>query len=224
MAASVQKSLKEMETRFSSNESAAQRFEQAKVLRFQDELPAAGYEFAQLFNNATYAMQAYQNAGDIYKSLNNQLDAINCYRNAIKIEPKNANVHFRYALILEEIDNNEAAGEEYNLALQYGEKNPELLDKLEQLWLARTIEDPKNAQAFINLGTVLQKKGNFVDAKTQYERALALDPTDTTSALNLASLYVSNNNFAQVIPLYDNLLAKNTLVVKVLEYKAVAYE
>lgn len=158
MAGSVQKSLKEMEARFSPNQGAAQRFEQAKILRFQDELPAAGYEFAQLFNNSTYAMQAYQNAGDIYKSLNNQLDAINCYRSAIKIEPKNANVHFRYALILEEVGNNEAAGEEYNLALKYGDKSPELLEKLEQLWLARSIENPRNAQAFINLGTVLQKK------------------------------------------------------------------
>ncbi len=224
MAGSVQKSLKEMEASSTPNQSAAQRFENAKLLRFQDELPAAGYEFAQLFNNATYAMQAYQNAGDIYKSLNNQLDAINSYRNAIKIDPKNANIHFRYALILEEIGNNEAAGEEYNLALQYGDKNPELLDKLEQLWLARTIENPKNAQAFINLGTVLQKKGDYTNARIQYEKAQALDPTDSTAALNLASLYVSNNNFTQVIPLYDSMLAKNPNDTKVLGYKAVAYE
>jgi len=221
MINSVQKSLKEIEK---TNYIPPKRFQLAKFLRTQGELNAAGYEFAQLFDDATYGKKALENAADIYKTLNNDLDAINSYRLAIQKDSKNALLHFKYAMLLDEIGNLDAANDEYNIALKLGENNSELLDRLEELWLARTIENPKDASAYANLGTVLQKKGDILNAKNQYLKALAINPNDETVNLNLASVYTSENNHLEAIKLYDAILVKKPNNLDVLTYKAVAYE
>lgn len=213
-----------LENKTIGTQNAAQKFENAKTLRTIGELQASCYDFIQLFSNATYAKNALENAGDIYKTLNNQLEAISCYRKVLKLDEKNAGVHFKYALILDDINNTDAAAEEYNLALKYGEKNLELLDNLENLWLSRVVENPNDAQAYINLGTIFQKKGDFVNAKTQYLKAQSLDPSDKTIAYNLASLYLAQNNYAGAITIYDQILAKSPSDIDVLIYKATAQE
>lgn len=223
-AASFLKSLNQLEADTKRISTPAQRFESAKTLRTQGELAAAGYDFAQLFNDKTYFVKARESAGDIYKTLNNEYDAMNCYREVLRVDPKNASVHFKYAQILENANNLDAAGEQYNLALKYGEKNPELLDKLEHLWLSRSLNNPDDSQALINLGTILQKKGDLENAQIQYKKAQALDPNDETVTLNLASLYIQGNQFGEAIKIYDEMLRKKPDDIQVLTYKADAYE
>ena len=223
-ALTITKSLAQLEADTKRILTPEERFQSAKTFRLQGELAAAGYDFAQLFNDKTYYVKAYENAGDIYKTLNDEYDALNCYREVLRAEPKNASVHFKYALILEDANNFEAAGEEYNLALKYGENNPELLDKLEQLWLNRSLNNPNDPQALINLGTVLQKKGDFENAQIQYKKAQVLDPNDQTVSLNLASLYIQGNHYGEAIKIYDEILSKKPNNIEILTYKADAYE
>lgn len=216
--------LASLEAKYGENQSAAQRLEMAKTLRTQGELSAAGYDFAQLFNNSSYSKQALENAGDIYKSLNNQAEAMNCYRRILKMDEKNAKVHYKYALILDEAGNVDAATEEFNLALKYGEKNTELLETLENLWVSRTNANPSDAQAFMNLAIILQKKGDFQGAQNQYSRAIALAPNDTNILFNLASLYESQNDQKSTIGVWDKILLKEPTNKDVLVYKAQAQE
>ncbi len=218
---SVQNSLKEIEK---NSLTPAQRFEKARILRTQGELAASAYEYAQLTHDKTYSTKAYENMADIYKTLNDELDAINSYRAAIKQEPKNALLHFKYAVLLEDIGNLDASNDEYNAALKLGENNVELLNRLEELWLSRTIENPKDASALINLGTVLQKKGDNAQAKNQYIKAMAIDPNDETANMNLASVYVSENNYQEAVNIYDNMLSKKPKDVNLLLYRGVAWE
>ncbi len=216
--------LASLEAKYGENQAVAQRFEMAKILRTQGELSAAGYDFAQLFNNSTYSKQALENAGDIYKSLNNQAEAINCYRKLLKMDEKNAKVHYKYALILDDAGNVEAATEEFNLALKYGEKNAELLETLENLWVSRTNVNPNDAQAFMNLAIILQKKGDFLGAQSQYQRAIALSPNDVNILYNLASLYEAQNDSQGAISVYDKILLKEPTNKDVLFYKAQTQE
>ncbi len=194
------------------------------MLRVQGEVSAAGYDFAQLFQNATYSKQALENAGDIYKSLNNQAEAINCYRKVLKMDEKNAKVHYKYALILDEAGNVEAATEEFNLALKYGENNPELLETLENLWLSRTINNPTDAQSYMNLAIILQKKKDYLGAQSQYFKAISLDPKDVNILYNLASLYLDQNNPKDAIGIWNKILIQQPNNTEVLFYKAEAQE
>ena len=223
MVNSAQSNLLSLQKKYEPNQTPAQKFQNAKNLRAQGELPAAAYDFLTV-NNAQFAKSANENAGDIYKALNNKGEAMNCYRAAIKADPKDAKIHFKYAVILDEVNNEDAAAEEYNLALKYGEKNPELLDILENLWRSRITNNPNNAQAYINLGTVFQMKGDLTSAKSQYLKALSLAPNDRTALLNLASLYSAQNLTTMAIAQYDKLLAKNPNDIEIIRYKAATYE
>lgn len=223
MANSTQNSLSSLQKKYEGNLNAQQKFQNAKNLRAQGELPAAAYDFLTL-NNAQFEKDALENAGDIFKALNNKGGAIESYRNALKSEPESAKLHFKYAIILDEVNNEEAAAQEYNLALKYGEKNAELLDILENLWRSRTLSNPNDPQAYINLGTVFQMKGDYASSKNQYIKALSLAPNDKTANLNLASLYMAQGQNAMAIAQYDKILAKNPNDVEIINYKAAAYE
>ncbi len=223
MVNSTQNSLLSLQKKYEANLTPAQKFQNANTLRAQGELPAAAYDFLTL-NNAQYAKSANEKAGDIFKALNNKGEAMNCYREAIKADSKDAKIHFKYATILDEVNNQDAAAEEYNLALKYGEKNPELLDILENLWRSRITNNKNDVQAYINLGTVFQMKGDLISAKNQYLKALSLEPNDRTALLNLASLYTAQNMTTMAIAQYDKLLVKNPNDLEIIRYKAATYE
>ncbi len=224
MKASASTAFAQLDKRHNPNKSSEQRFNDANILRAQGELPAAGYDYMVLSNIPKYKQKSLENAGDIYKSLNNNLEAISLYRDAIKMDPKNAKLHFKYATILDEAKNHQAAADEYNLALKYGEKNPELLDILENLWTSRVMQNNTDAQAYINLGTIYQYKSDFKSARECYQKALALSPQDRVALLNLASLYVGEKKYKEAIVQYDSLLAKYPNNAEIIKYKALAYE
>ena len=180
----------------------------------------AGYDFTQLTGNTTYSNKAYEALGDIYKSFNNQNMAIENYRKILNT--KNPHVYFKYALIMDEVNNQDAALEFYSLALQHGEKNPELIENLEFLWASRIMQNPNDPQGYINLGTVLQKKGNLLGAKAQYLKAKALSPNDKIVLYNLASLYSEMNTPKEAILIYDEILSKEPNNKDLLKYKAQA--
>ncbi len=180
----------------------------------------AGYDFNQLIENSTYSAKAYEALGDIYKSFNNQNRAIECYRKILNA--KNPHVYFKYALIMDEVNNQDAALEFYSLALKHGEKNPELIENLEFLWNSRIAQNPNDPQGYINLGTVLQKKGDFQGAKTQYLKAKTLNPNNKIVLYNLASLYSEMNLPREAISIYDEILAKEPNNKDLLKYKAQA--
>jgi protein O-mannosyl-transferase len=56
------------------------------------------------------------------------------------------------------------------------------------LWQDAAAKSPDKARVFNNLGYALQQTGRFEDARTAYQRALALDPAHNKARSNLSSL------------------------------------
>jgi len=212
-----------LESRLQIASTPQSRFQNAKFLKAQGELAASGYDFQQL-KNSTYKEQVYENLSNIYKNLNNVMFGLDYIKTAIDINPKNPKTHFLYGVMLDEANNYEAAIEQYNLAFEYGDKSPELLEILENKWTQNIVNNPTDAQGYINLGAIYQKTGNLEGARAQYLKATQMNPNDTVAFYNLASLYIQQNNYPAAISVYDQLLAKNPKNIEVLEYKAQAYK
>ena len=197
---------------------------EAQNLRGQGELAASLYEFRQLFNKTNYQKNAYLTSSDIYKSLNNEKMAIECARGAISISPKDGLAHFKYALILDEIGNEDAAMDEYQRALEYSDNNKELLSQLQNMWMARSVQNANDAQALINLGAVLQKQNRFELAKQQYIKARQINPNDPVVLINLASVYTALNDYDNALKVYDEILLKDNSDLSARFYKGKLYE
>ena len=221
LANSATGEINSLEKRLSIAQNQSSRLQNAKILKAQGELAAAGYDF-QLLKSGQYKETAYENLGNIYKNLNNLSSAMDYFKDAISFNPDNPKLHFLYGVMLDEAKNYEASMEQYNLALKYGDKSPELLEILENKWTQNIVNNPNDAQSYINLGAIYQKQGNFEAAKTQYLKAANLDSSDDTSLYNLASLYVQQKNYQSAIGIYDKLLLKKPNNIEVLEYKASA--
>jgi len=211
--------LNSLEKRIIATQTPETMLQSAKMLRAQGELAAAAYEFKNL-ENTKYKEIAQENLGNIYKNLNNLAVAMDYYKKAIDNNPKNPKLHFLYGVMLDEAQNYQASMEQYNLALQYGEKSPELLEILENKWTQNIVNNPQDAQSYINLGAIYQKQGNFDSAKAQYLKATTLDSQDDTALYNLASLYLQQKNYQEAIAIYNKLLEKNQNNIEVLNYKA----
>lgn len=222
LASSALKEINEFERRLQNSQTPAQRLQDAKILKAQGELAAAGYNF-QLLKDSAYKEEVYENLGNIYKNLNNLMQAMDYYRNAIEINPKNAKLHFLYGVMLDSANNYEASMEQYNLALKYGDKSPELLEILENKWTQNIVNNPNDSMNYVNLGAIYQKQGNFDAAYAQYQKAFGINPDDETILNNIASLYVEKGDFDNAMKTYDKLLLKNPKNIEVMEYKANAF-
>ena len=219
LASSSHKEVVELEKRLNQNQDIDSRLLSAKTLRAQGELGASGYDFYQLLNTK-YSEISSENLTNIYKNLNNLSLAMDYAKSTLDINPKNAKMHFTYGVMLDDARNYEASMEQYNLALEYGDKSPELMEILENKWTQNIINNPNNAQNYINLGAIYQKQGHFEGAKTQYLKAIQMDNTDDTAYYNLASLYIQQNNYQGAIDTYNKLLMKHPDNVEILGYKA----
>lgn len=221
LASACLKDINDFEKRLAINSTPQARYNNARALRAQGELAAAGYDFQQL-KNGEFSSSAYENLGNIYKNLNNLSMGMDYMKEAIDLNPKNGKLHFLYGVMLDSAKNYEASMEQYNLALQYGDKSPELVEVLENKWTQNIVNNPTDAQGYINLGAIFQKQGNFEAARAQYQKAYQLNPNDEVIMYNLASLYVQEKNYQKAVEVYDKILAKNPSKIEVLEYKAIA--
>lgn len=197
-------------------------FQNAKILRAQGEIPAAAYDFNKIKNNPKYTYQVLLTLSDVYKSLNNGLMAIENIRKAVKLKPEDGMAHYKYALLLDEVKNFDAANEEYALALKYA--NNEVLSALKGLYEARSLNNPKNVENIINLGVIYQKTGQIELAKAQYVKAQALEPKNPLVLSNLASLYMENKDYNSAIDIYTLMVQNNPKSPEPLLYKANAYK
>jgi tetratricopeptide (TPR) repeat protein len=84
-------------------------------------------------------------------------EAIQEYREAIRLDPKNAKAHYNLGFALAVKGEREEAIQEYREAIR---------------------SDPKDAKAHYNLGVALQAKGQLNEAIKEYRAAIDLDPED----------------------------------------------
>src|SRR5262249_7143196 len=129
------------------------------------------------------------------------------YRKALKIDPRNASVHYGLAVVLYEQKNKDAAIAEYRRAIELsprkaiayvalglallaqGKKDEALRETLRAVKLA-----PRNAEAHFALGIVWKAQNNTEEAKKKFDAAIKINPRNPNAYLRLAETLLAEAN------------------------------
>jgi Flp pilus assembly protein TadD len=147
-------------------------------------------------------------------------EALDAYRQAAGLQPKDLEPHLSSALLLEKTGHFADAEQEYRRALglrpgsvdaltglanlyMRGRKYPEALEALRQLVGVH----PNDAGAHMQLGRMLETAGQNDDAIVELQAAIKLDAKDAGAKRDLAELYVKSGKNDQAQALYEALLA-----------------
>ena len=136
--------------------------------------------------------------------------AAGAYRQALRADPKNPQLHYNLSLALDKLGDQSAERHELEKAIQL---NPDLAVAHNQLGIlamqrGRTAEaeaafkkaiasDPQYADAQNNLGVLYSREGKDSDAATFYRQAIASDPKYTKAYVNLGLLLAEHGQVAQ---------------------------
>jgi Flp pilus assembly protein TadD len=145
-------------------------------------------------------------------------DAVEAYRHAAELQPKDLEPHLSAGLLLEKENKFADAEQEYKQALALdagsldaatglanlymrGRRFPEAGTELRKIVAAH----PENAPAHAQLGRVLAAEGKNDEAITELEAAAKLAPGDTSLQLDLAELYTNAGKYVQAEVAYRGL-------------------
>jgi len=149
--------------------------------------------------------------GTVLEAQGNPALAIEQYQEAIRLDPNPTQAHYRLGLLLNKKgDYSEAAAQFAEAARGLPQKNANMFNaEAVALFMAgRTDEaikiyrriidfDPNFWPAYRNMGTALQKAGEFKDAVQAFESALRLNPQAIDIYNDLANSYLRLNQKAQ---------------------------
>ncbi len=184
------------------------RLKAAKALRGQGKFKEAIVEFKEVLKTDSPAPEAFEAIGDIYRATQKAKLALKYYREALSKNKENAELHLKFAKTLQDMGENDLAVREFNIALNIckADQKPEILRALEKIWVHKIRENPRDASAHMNLGVVLQKKGDFNGALREYKIAESINPNDITTRLNTGTLYQAKKQYNTAIKAYDTIL------------------
>jgi tetratricopeptide (TPR) repeat protein len=140
----------------------------------------------------------------------NARGAASAYRDALRADPNNPQLHYNLSLALEKLGDEAAERAELEKAIQL---NPELAVAHNQLGVlaiqrGRITEaeaefkkaiasDPQYAEAQNNLGVLYNREGKDSDAATLYQQAITSDPKYTKAYVNLGLLLAQHGQVEQ---------------------------
>ncbi len=199
------------------------RFKTAKKLRGQGNFHEAVVEYHAALASDEFKLPSLEALGDMMRVLQNNNKAIEYYSNAAKNPAASGQLHLKLARVLYKTGKIDKAISEYNKALADDSTKDEVISSLEGIWRTRISKNPDNPVAHMNLGVILQKKGDFASAKREYEIAGKLDPSSTKVRLNLATLYQEQGNHRMALQAYDSILKVNPRDPLVHYYKGTAF-
>ena len=182
------------------------RYNTAKQLRAEGNFAAAGYEFNQTLSDKNLLKDSFEQTGDIMKLLGNDPKAAEYYRKAVAVAPADIDLRLSYAKMLDKLEQEDAAVEEYNYILSKTTDNKDVLYSLERIYKRKLEESPNDAAVTANLGAIMQKEGNFDEALRYYSKAEYLDPSNVNTRLNVGTLYQQKGDYKTAITAYDSVL------------------
>lgn len=187
---------------------AGSRLSSAKILRGQGKFTEAIVEYHAALENDKNNIEIYEALGDMYRALQRSKLAADNYKNALAINQSTPELHLKFARSLQDIGSNELAVKEFNIALNRSkeEKKSEILKDLETIWIEKIKANPRDAAAHMNLGVVLQKKGDLDGALREYRIAESIDPNDVTTRLNVGTLFQAKKKYTTALRAYDTIL------------------
>lgn len=188
------------------NTSPQSRYDTAKQLRAEGNFAAAAYEFNQSLGDKTLIKDSYEQVGDIMRLLGNDPKAAEYYRKAISVSPTDIPLRLTYAKLLDKLDQEEAAVEEYNYILTKSIDNKDVLYSLERIYKKKLEESPSDSDLTSNLGAILQKQNKLDEALAYYKKAEQLDPSNINTRINVGTLYQQKEDYKTAIIAYDSVL------------------
>ncbi|HSA06862.1 MAG TPA: tetratricopeptide repeat protein [Candidatus Gastranaerophilales bacterium] len=184
------------------------RLKMAKALRGQGKFKEAVVEFKEALKEGDSDPEIYESLGDMYRAFQKGKQASYYYQEAAKTAKQDPGLHLKYASTLQDSGNNDLAIKEFNSALNNSKENekPEILNALENIWVEKIKQNPRDASAHMNLGVVLQKKNDLDGALREYKIAESINPNDITTRLNLGTLYQAKKEYSTATRAYDTIL------------------
>ena len=149
-------------------------------------------------------------------------EAIEAYRRAQALQPKDPEPHLAAGLLLEKQNEVKNAEQEYEQALKLDPGSTEAITALanaymrerqfpqaEQMLRRLAAAHPNDGAARIQLGRVLAAENKNDDAIASLQAGLVLTPGDESAQRDLADLYASSGNYDKAAVLYESLLGRN---------------
>ena len=196
------------------------RYNTAKLLRAEGNFSAAGFEFNQSLADTSLIKDSFQQTGDIMKLLGNNPKASEYYKKAVSVAPNDIDLRLSYAKILDSLEQEDKAVEEYNYILTKTDDNKEVLYSLERIYKRKLEDSPNDASVTANLGAIMQKLNNYDEALRYYSKAEYLDPSNTNTRINVGTLYQQKGDYKTAITAYDSVLILNPDNIQANIYKA----
>lgn len=182
------------------------RFQKAKELRENGNFAEAGYEFAQTLTDPVLRKNALEQLADIMKVLGNDPKAAEYYQKAVAADDTNPGLRLKYARVLDRLEQNDVAVQEYNFALSRCNDDPEILFALERIYRQKLLQNSNDAEVMANLGAILQKQNKFDEALNYYTRSGQINPSNVTTRINVGTLYQQKKNYDAAIAAYNTVL------------------
>jgi len=191
------------------NSAKSNRLKIARELRGQGKFKEAIVEFNKSIAGNQTDFPVYGAIGELYSALGLDANAAKFYQKAVALDNSSIDTRFKLAKALDASGQEELAIQNYDITLSTakGESKKQVLDALQEIWTKKTIQNPQNADAHMNLGVVLQKKEMYDAALSEYQTAQNLNPNDITLRLNIGTLYQANHDYPNAIGAYDSILA-----------------
>lgn len=149
-------------------------------------------------------------------------DAIEAYRQAAALRPKDPEPHLSAGLLLEKENHFTDAEAEYKKALEIDSTSSDATTALANLYMRSqqfekaedmlrklAVAHPQDAVAHMQLGRVLAASGKNDAASAELEAALKIAPNDPAASRELAELYMKAGKYDKAESAYRAMLAAN---------------
>lgn len=200
---------------------AAEFFERGNYHFKKHEYERAIELFSEAIEKVPDFADAYNNRGLCYESSGNLERAIGDYRKAVSLDDSFDQAKLNLAAALNHAQQLDESGKLFaELQAVYAD-SAQFLNYRGQYFLNRFDSDRAlidfekliknfgpNPENLTNLGYAYYQKRDYAQAKTQFERALAIDPDFAFALNNLAATLAQTNDWAQALS-YSSRLVKN---------------
>ncbi len=197
------------------------RKKEAQVLLQNNRFSEAGAIYSQVCQIDKTDADAWFTLGVINGKLNNAVEAIECFRKAIALQPAHALAYYNLGMSLRGQGRIEEAAGAYREVTRLTPQRPEgyiglgqtlmSLDRLDEAadcFRALLKLTPGDAEALVNLGRILQHaQNNLEEAVSCYRRALQLEPGYASVYDNLGSALCNQGIHAEAVACYRKALA-----------------
>jgi len=168
--------------------------------------------------------QAWFDLGFVYNGLGNAQESIAAYRKSVAAKPDVFESNLNLGLMLAKTGQPDA--EQFLRAATTLKPTANIDEGHARAWLslAHVLEgtkpdeaisaykqaaalQPKDPEAYLSAGLLLEKENRFADAEQEYKEALAIDPTSTDALTGMANIYMRGQRFGEADPLLRKLIA-----------------